>query len=173
VTAAARAQHGTTATAAPLLTLWGAGSFAGGLLVTRFTRARGTASGLTRWLAALAVAHLALTSVAGSVGALAIALPLAGVTIAPTESAVYAMVEAAAPTGALTEAFSWLVTAIELGAALGAAGGGAFVDRLGPAAAFGLGAGACALAALITALHAPRLAVGRLTPHLDAPSRAK
>jgi MFS family permease len=60
VTAAARAWHETTTAAAPLLALWGAGSFAGGLLVTRFGRDRGTAAGPTRWLAALAAAHLAL-----------------------------------------------------------------------------------------------------------------
>jgi predicted MFS family arabinose efflux permease len=107
------------------------------------------------------------------VGALAIALPLAGVSIAPTESTVYERVEAAAPAGTVTEAFSWLLTAIEVGAALGAAAGGALVDRVGPAAAFGLGASTCALAALITASHTPRLAVGRRTPHLDAPSPAK
>jgi predicted MFS family arabinose efflux permease len=164
VIAAARALHGTSASAAPLLALWGVGSFVGGLLVTRFRRARGTGVGLTLWLAALAAGHLALVPAAGSVGALAIVLPLAGATIAPTESAVYEMVDAAAPIGTITEAFSWLFTAIEIGAALGAAAGGALVDRFGPAAAFGLGAGACALAALLTAFHAPRLAVRRRTP---------
>ena len=71
------------------------------------------------------------------------------------------MVETAAPPGTITEAFGWLLTAIELGAALGAAAAGVLVDRVGPAAAFGLGAGACAFAALITALHGARLDVGR------------
>jgi predicted MFS family arabinose efflux permease len=157
VTAAARALHGTIASAAPLLALWGAGSFAGGLLVTRFGRARGTAAGLSRWLGALAAGHLMLIPAAGSVAALAVALPLAGTTIAPTESAVYEMVEPAAPAGTITEAFSWLLTAIEIGSALGAAAGGALIDRLGPAVAFGLGGGAGALVALITALHASGL----------------
>jgi predicted MFS family arabinose efflux permease len=168
VTASARALHGTIASAAPLLGLWGVGSFAGGLLVTRFGRARGTGAGLTRWLAALAAGHLMLIPAAGSLGALAIALLLAGTTIAPTESAVYEMVEAAAPAGTITEAFSWLLTAIEIGAALGAAAGGALIDRVGPAAAFALGGGAGALAALITALHAPRLSVRQRTPHLES-----
>jgi predicted MFS family arabinose efflux permease len=168
VTAAARALNGTTASAAPLLALWGAGSFAGGLLVTRFGRARSTLRGLARWLAALAAAHLALIPAAGSAGALAILLPLAGMTIAPTESAVYEMVEGAAPAGTMTEAFSWLLTAIEIGAALGAVVGGALIDRLGPAGAFALGGGAGALAALITALHASGLSVRPRTPRVDS-----
>lgn len=37
-----------------------------------------------------------------------------------------------------------------------------------PAPAFGLGGGACALAALITASRAPKLALVRRPPHLDS-----
>jgi predicted MFS family arabinose efflux permease len=153
VTAAARALDGTAAAAAPLLGLWGAGSFAGGLIVARFGREPGTTTRLWPWLAALAIGHLFLIPAAGSAGALAVVLLLAGATIAPTESLVYAMVDEVAPVGTVTEAFSWLLTAMALGSALGAAGAGALVDGLGPAAAFGLGGGACALAALITAIR--------------------
>lgn len=158
LTAAARALDGTTASAAPLLALWGAGSFAGGLLVARFGRARGTtAGGLTVWLAALTAGHLALIPAAGSPAELAIVLALAGATIAPTESAVYEMVETVAPAGTITEAFSWLNTAIEIGAALGAAAGGVLVDHGGPTAAFALAGGAGGFAILITLLRSRTL----------------
>lgn len=166
VTAVARELDGTTAAAAPLLALWAAGSFAGGLLATRLDRAQGTATALALWLATLALGHLVLIPAAGSFGSLAIALTVAGAAIAPTESAVYTMVERATPAGTMTEAFAWLFTAIELGAALGAGVGGILVDHFGPTAAFGLGGGAGALAALITALHAAKPAVRRRTAQL-------
>jgi predicted MFS family arabinose efflux permease len=157
VTAAARSQAGTTAWAAPLLALWGAGSFAGGLLASRSgAGARSSATNLTWWLSALTVGHLALIPCAGNIGALAVMLPLAGATIAPAEAAVYAAVEASAALDEITEAFSWLVSAIEIGAALGAAGAGVLVDRLGSLAAFGLGGAGCACAALIAASHTHR-----------------
>lgn len=178
VTAAARGAHGTTASAAPLLALWGAGSFVGGLIVTRFGGGRPTATSVTRWLVALAITHLALIPAAGNATALAVMLLLAGGTIAPTEAAVYQMVEAAAPAGAITEAFSWLLTAMEIGAALGAAIAGILIDRYGPAAALALGGGACALTTLIAASqrHTPRPVTGQRrgrltryeTTHLDA-----
>jgi predicted MFS family arabinose efflux permease len=162
VTAAARGSHGTTASAAPLLALWGAGSFLGGLIVTRITRSRPTTTSVTRWLVALAIAHLALIPAAGNATALAIMLPLAGATIAPTEAAVYQMVEAAAPANTITEAFSWLLTAMEVGAALGAATAGILIDRYGPGAGLAFGGGACALTTLIAASprSAPRRAAG-------------
>jgi MFS family permease len=59
------------------------------------------------------------------------------------------MVEGVAPKGTVTEAFAWLATAIAVGSALGAAGAGALADQAGPTAAYLLGAGATALAALI------------------------
>jgi MFS family permease len=60
VTAAARALDGTTA-AALLLALWGVGSFAGGLVITRSGGGARTAAGLALVLAALAAGHLALS----------------------------------------------------------------------------------------------------------------
>ena len=93
VTAAAKALEGSTAAAAPLLALWGAGSFAGGLLVDPLRRRRAHRVGLVLWLVALTVGHLALIPAAGELLALGAVLLIAGATIAPTESTVYAMVE--------------------------------------------------------------------------------
>ena len=106
VIAAANALE-STAAAAPLLALWGAGSFVGGLLTARFGGRARTACGLAFVLAALTAGHLALIPAAGGVVALGGALLLSGGAIAPTEAAIYAMVDDAAPAATLTEAFAW------------------------------------------------------------------
>ena len=110
-------------------------------------------------LCALTAGSLALIPAAGSMLALGAVLVLAGAAISPTEAALYAMVDAAAPAGTMTEAFAWLAAAIEVGGALGAAGAGTLIDRAGPTAAFALAGGAGALAILTTLLRS------RTSPH--------
>jgi MFS family permease len=93
--------------------------------------------------------------------ALAPVILLAGATIAPTVSSLYAMVDAAAPAGTQTEAFSWLLTASLTGASLGAAVAGALAQRWGAPMVFAFVAGAGAVAVLAAWLlahpvaHAP------------------
>lgn len=152
VIAAAKALHSTVG-AAPLFALWGAGSFIGGLLVTRFGGRAHTAVRLALLLGALTAGHLALIPADGSILALGAVLLFAGAAIAPTEATLYAMVDNAAPDGTLTEAFGWLATAMAVGAAVGAAGAGIVTDRAGPTAAFGLAGGAGALALLTSMLR--------------------
>ena len=154
VTAAARSLDSTTA-AAPLFALWGAGSFIGGLLVTRRGGAARSARGLALLLAALTAGHLALIPAHGSVLALAAVLLLAGAAIAPIEATVYAMLNDAAPAANMTEAFAWLATAMAVGGAAGAAGAGLLVDLAGPTAAFAFAGGAGALAVLAALLGSP------------------
>jgi predicted MFS family arabinose efflux permease len=169
VTAAAKALHSTTV-AAPLFAVWGAGSFIGGLLVTRLGGGARSAAGLALLLGALTAGHLALIPAAGSGVALGAVLLLAGAAIAPTEATVYAMVDHAAPAGTMTEAFAWLATAMAVGGALGAASAGIVADRAGPAAAFALAGGAGALAMLTTVLRSrtitPRSPSERAQPAL-------
>jgi MFS family permease len=114
VIAAAKTLHSTT-TAAPLFALRGAGSFMGGLLVTRLGGAPRTAAGLALLLGALTAGHVALIPADGSVLALGAVLLFAGGAIAPTEATLYAMVDNAAPAGTVTEAFAWLATAVAVG----------------------------------------------------------
>ena len=149
VSASAKALEGSTTAAAPLFALWGSGSFIGGLILARFGGGSGTIAALLLWLGALTLGHLALIPAAGGIVGLAGGLLLAGAAIAPTESTVYGMVEAAAPAGTATEAFAWLATAIAVGSAAGAAAGGALAQSSGPAAAYLLGGGAGAAALLI------------------------
>ena len=148
VTATARTFEGSTAAAAPLLALWGAGSFAGGLGFARLGRGRNAAL-LALLLFALTVGHLALIPASGAVAALGAVLFVAGGAIAPIEATVYAMVEDAAPAGTVTEAFAWLAGAMAVGGAGGAGAAGLVVDTAGATAAFALAAAAGALATLI------------------------
>ena len=173
VTAAAKALGGTSA-AAPLLALWGLGSFAGGLLITRAGGGARTAAGLCLVLAALAAGHLALIPASGAILSLAATLLLAGAAIAPAEASVNAMVDDAAPPGTTTEAFAWLASAMAIGGALGAAAAGTLIDGAGPAAAFALAGGAGLLAVLATVLRTQTLratsaATDRTTRPLAAP----
>jgi predicted MFS family arabinose efflux permease len=166
VTAAAKALSSTTA-AAPLFALWGAGSFIGGLLVTRLGGGARRPAGLALLLGALTVGHLALIPADESVLALGGVLLLAGAAIAPTEATIYAMVDRAARPGTITEAFAWLATAMAVGGAMGAAVAGILAELAGPTAAFALGGGAGGLAVLTIMLRSRTLAPPR-EPELAA-----
>jgi predicted MFS family arabinose efflux permease len=157
VVAAAKTLDSTTA-AAPLLAVWGVGSFAGGLLAARLGGGARTAAGLALVLAALTAGHLALIPAAGSVVALGGVLLLAGAAIAPTEATINAMVEHATPAATMTEAFAWLATAMAVGGAVGAASTGILIDGDGPTAGFAFAGGAGALAILTTLLRSRTLA---------------
>jgi predicted MFS family arabinose efflux permease len=150
VTATAGAIEGSTAAAAPLLALWGTGSFAGGLVLARIGGARNAAA-LALLLVALTVGQLALIAAAGAIAVLGAVLFITGGAIAPTEATVSAMVEHAAPPGTITEAFAWLDGAIAVGGAAGAAVAGVVVDTAGATTAFAL-AGAVGALATLTAV---------------------
>lgn len=152
VTAAAHAL-GSTAAAGPVLGLWGVGSLLGGIAATR----RGGAKGAIFLLAMLALTHAALILTTGSMLAIAAVIVLAGATIAPTVSSIYAMVDEAAPAGTRTEAFSWALTASLSGAAFGAAGAGSLAQSAGARAAFALAGAAGAATVLAAILRSPRL----------------
>ena len=163
VVAAARTL-GSTAAAAPLLALWGVGSFVGGLVATRLGGGARTAGGLALLLCAMTIGHLALIPASGSILALAGVLLLAGAAIAPTEATVYAMVDRATPAETMTEAFAWLATAMAVGGAGGAAGAGLLVEHAGPTAGFALAGGAGALAVLATRLRRRTISAARHSP---------
>jgi MFS family permease len=158
VTASAHALGAATA-AGPLLGLWGAGSLIGGIVATRLGGAARDARGLIPLLAALAISHGALILTTGSVVAAAVVITLAGATIAPTASSIYAMVDAAAPAGTRTEAYSWLLTASLVGASVGMGAAGALAQHAGARAVFALAGVAGCLAALAAVLGAHRLPV--------------
>jgi MFS family permease len=148
VTAAAHAL-GSSGAAGPLLGLWGAGSLLGGIAATRLGGSAQSARGLVLLLAALALGHAALIATTGSLVAIGIVITLAGATIAPTFSSIYAMVDAAAPAGTHTEAFSWLESSSLVGAALGSAAGGLLAQAGGAPLTFAFVAAAGGLTVLV------------------------
>jgi MFS family permease len=163
---------GHTAAAGPLLGLWGLGGLLGGLVAARAGGGARTGTGLALLLAALAAGHLALAAVAGSIVGLGVVIVVAGMTIAPTCATAYAMVDAVAPRGAVTEAFAWMATAVAIGTSAGAALAGAVADAGGPTPAFLLAGAAAAGAALVararartvTPEAAPRPVVAAVVP---------
>ncbi|HTU29527.1 MAG TPA: MFS transporter [Solirubrobacteraceae bacterium] len=165
----ATAQHlADAAAAAPVLALWGLGSLIGGLVATRLAGRGRSARGLVVLLAGLALTHGALMLCTGSLMAAGAVILLAGATIAPTAAIVYAMVDATAPPGTATEAFSWVAAADATGAAIGAAMAGILVQDIGPAAAFALAGAAGALTAIAAVLRAHTLSAPAAAPSLAA-----
>ncbi|MEV7174811.1 MFS transporter [Streptomyces sp. NPDC093224] len=115
----------------------------------------GSAEGRLRVLVALlAVCYLPLLLVPGPVAMTALSA-LAGVFLAPSLACAFIVVDRHAPTGTVTEAFSWLVTFFGVGAAIGTAAAGPAVELGGAAAGFGV---ACAggVAALVVLMLTQR-----------------
>jgi len=141
-----------------------------GALATRLGGGAEDARGLIRIVAALAAGHLALVPAVGSTATLAGVLFVAGAAIAPTFATAYAMVERVAPAGTVTEAFSWLATALAVGSAAGSAAGGALTEHAGPTAALLLAGLAGVLATIIAALRTASLSPSRWA-EWSSPSR--
>jgi hypothetical protein len=150
-----------------LVGLWGVGSLLGGALTLRLGGGARGPAGLAVVLVALAVGHMVLALGTGSVAVLAGLLVVAGAAIAPTYASVHAMVERAAPVGAVTEAFSWLQTATAVGASVGAAAAGAVADRAGARAVFVVAGGAGLAAALTTLARARTLAPSEVSDAVE------
>lgn len=136
-----------------LLALFAAASAVGGLLYGRMQpRAR-----LERQLLALTVLLLAASATAGAIGgtiAAIVGFTISGLFLAPLLIVGYLTADARTDHRVQTEASSWINTAVNLGAAFGAALFGGVTDTMGP----GLALVACAaVAAMITLLCAPLL----------------
>lgn len=126
-----------------LLALLGAGSIAGGL----FQGARNWRSPLLvqyrAWLAVLCVLLVPLPAAPGLI-VLGLLLAVTGLAVAPANSVQFSLTGALAPEGTVTEAFTWLLSASQAGAALGSAAAGAVTQAGGARLALLL---PCALAA--------------------------
>ncbi|MGI5126407.1 MFS transporter [Pseudonocardia sp. CA-107938] len=95
-------------------------------------------------------AVMAATALASSLVPLVVAMLVAGALITPQVTAHSLAVEVAAPAGAATEGFGWVITAATLGIAAGSSIAGIAVEQAGPPAAFLAGGVAgVALAALL------------------------
>lgn len=112
-----------------------------------------------RWIlgiCAMAVSMIPLQLV-GNLPSLAVALFLAGMTIAPTMATTMALVAQLVPRAKLTEGMTWTSTGLSVGVALGSSAAGWAVDTFGAGRAYGVPAVAGTLAALVAFLGYRRL----------------
>ena len=128
-------QAGSPGAAGPLLALVAAGSlFAGLAYGTRSWRwpldKRFVASVVVLWGGTVPL------TLAPSVALMAPAATLAGVAIAPTLIAGFTLVQRSVASGELTEGLNWTITALGVGAAIGAWTAGLIADSAGGQAAF-------------------------------------
>ncbi|HEY3681635.1 MAG TPA: MFS transporter [Streptosporangiaceae bacterium] len=89
---------------------------------------------------------------------LALAVVLAvvsGVMLPPVLACAFMAVDELAPAGTVTEAFAWVVTAFQIGSALGAAIAGRVVQDAGPGRAFAVGVALACVATLVVAVRRP------------------
>jgi MFS family permease len=131
-----------------LLGVWGVGSMLAGFTVARIGVGPDPPRRLALLLAAWGATH-AVIGAAGSPLVLGLLLLVAGAAIAPTFVCVNAMLDGLAPTGTLTEAFTWTSTGMQAGAAAGSALGGALVEAASPGVAMAVLGGGGILAALL------------------------
>ena len=132
-----------------LLGVWGVGSMLAGVAMSRVGAAPDGARRLAVLLALWGATHAAV-AIAGAPVTLALTLLLAGASIAPTFIVANSMLDALAPAGTLTEAFTWTSTGMVAGVAVGSAVAGALADSVSPAAALAvLGTGGLLAALLV------------------------
>jgi MFS family permease len=148
-----------------LLGLWGVGSMFAGLAIGRLGAATNAPRRLAIALAAWGLAHGAV-GISGEPLVLGLLLLVAGATIAPTFVSANGMLDDLAPTGTITEAFTWTSTGIAVGIAAGSAVAGALVEASSPAVAMAaLGAGA-----VLASLVVRAAAAGPLRAPVPAPA---
>jgi predicted MFS family arabinose efflux permease len=118
---------------------------------------------LRRRLAAVLVLLTACSIPLLMVGSIWVMVPfvaLAGVAVSPSLISSFTLAEVLVPRAVVTEAFTWIGTAIGLGVALGASVAGKIVDVAGANTAFLVATVAAGLAAIV---------VGSFQPLLDVP----
>jgi MFS family permease len=91
-------------------------------------------------------------AVIGSIWLLIPFVVLTGATVSPSLISSFTLAEVLVPRAAVTEAFTWIGTALALGVAVGASLAGKLVDLAGANTAFLVATGAAGVAAAVVAL---------------------
>ncbi|MGW7006313.1 MFS transporter [Streptomyces sp. NPDC054933] len=167
VTVAFAQEQGHKPAASVVLAVYALGSCVAGA-VFGLLRPKGSAS--RRFLlgvCAMAVSMIPLQLV-GNLPALAVALFVAGLSVAPTMVTTMALVEQLVPRAQLTEGMTWTSTGLAVGVALGSSAAGSVVDTSGAGAGYAVPAAAGALAAAAAFLGHRRL---RPAPEREGPQR--
>ena len=151
--------HGSRELGGLALASFAGGSLAGGLAAGM----RPPRSVLRRFFVGALVLTVALLSLqlASSIPTLCLLAFVAGLPIAPTIGALYALIDRSARSGTAAEAFAWFGTAVSIGIATGSATAGAIVDERGVRAAFAVGPAAALLGALLAFARRGTLRRGR------------
>ena len=154
--------EGTRGAVGPLITVWSLGSLIGGLWYGARTWRAPLERRLVILLALLGLGAAPL-AFAPSIGAMAALLLLTGLALAPLATTEYALVDAVAPPGTSTEAYSWQIVATVTGAATGSIVAGLLVDHASVGWGLATAALACAVALLVAVarLRSLRPAVSR------------
>ncbi|MGW7386778.1 MFS transporter [Streptomyces sp. NPDC054794] len=137
VTVAFADERGHKGAASVVLALYAAGSCLAGLV---FGLLRFAGAPERRWLlgiCAMAVSMIPLLLV-GNLPLLAVALFVAGLTIAPTMITTMSLIEEHVPRAQLTEGMSWVSTGLAVGVALGSSVAGWVIDAAGARAGYGV-----------------------------------
>jgi hypothetical protein len=154
--------QGSPELAGVLLATWSVGSAAGGFIYGARPRQRSLVD--VHALLAFLLPLACLPLLAGTTPlVMAFLVVFAGIPLAPLIASRNELVSHIAPGGAVTEAFTWPLTALVGGLSLGVAVAGALVDASGWAAAVGVGiavaaGGACFVIARRSTLLAARAA---------------
>lgn len=123
-------QEGPSWAGGVLLAVMGAGSVVGGASYGAAVW-RSSAGRRYVWLTGAFASAVALLAAAHSMALLGVLLALVGLTYAPRVSTAYLLLDELAPCDALTQGYTWLVSATAGGRAVGAAVGGLVVQHLG------------------------------------------
>ncbi|GAA2733027.1 MFS transporter [Streptomyces nogalater] len=156
VTVAFADERGHKGAASVVLALYAAGSCVAGAV---FGLLRFGGAPERRWLlgvAAMAVSMIPLLLV-GNLPLLAVALFVAGLSIAPTMITTMSLIEEHVPRARLTEGMTWVSTGLAVGVALGSSAAGWVIDAAGARAGYGVPAVSGAVAVLVGFLGYRRL----------------
>ncbi|MGC0333078.1 MFS family permease [Streptomyces sp. SAI-170] len=123
-------EHGGDAVYGWMMAALGLGALVGGTVYGARQWAGAAERRLRVLVAFLAVCYLPLTSMPGAVAMVALTA-LAGVFLAPAIACAFVIVDRHAPSGTVTEAFSWLVTTFTVGASVGTGLAGPVVEAGG------------------------------------------
>jgi len=144
--------HGDRALAGVLVAVWSLGSAAGGVLYGARHWSGPAGRRYARLAALLPIGYLPL-ALAPSLGVMFALALLAGLCIAPTLTAGNQIAGDVAPSGAETEAYTWPITSLLVGLAIGNSSAGAIVEAVDWQAAVLACAASAALSALLATLR--------------------
>jgi MFS family permease len=152
--------EGDKSLAGVLIAIWSLGSATGGLIYGARPRRRLSLTRMHLWAAALLPLVFAALALASSPAVMALLLIPAGLPIAPLIATRNELAGTVAPPGSETEAYTWPLTALVSGIAVGAAVSGALSDGPGWQAAVLAAAAMAAVGALIAATRRETLEPG-------------